>query len=111
MFVFFAGCASVEKQAFYRAANKTIKSITILEPTPAKGFGVLVLNHPALGFGLIGATISATEMKVKSTAFDDAMKPLNWSLTDDLTQQLLAALRADGYEVKRAKVDRNGRLA
>lgn len=97
VFVCFTGCASVEKQAFNRAANKTIKSITVLEPTPAEGFGVLVLNHPALGFGLIGATIYATEMKVKSTAFDDAMKPLNWSLTDDLTRQLVSALRAEGY--------------
>jgi hypothetical protein len=109
VFVCFAGCASVEKQAFNRAANTTIKSITVLEPTPAEGFGVLVLNHPALGFGLIGATIYATEMKVKSTAFDDAMKPLNWSLTDDLTKQLVAALQADGYLVKRAKVAREGR--
>ena len=109
VFVLFAGCAAVEKQAFNRAANKTIKSITVLEPSPAEGFGVLVLNHPALGFGLIGATIYATEMKVKSTAFDDAMKPLNWSLTDDLTQQLVAALKADGYVVKRAKVARDAR--
>ena len=106
VFVLFTGCASVEKQAFNRAANKTIKSITVLEPSPAEGFGVLVLNHPALGFGLIGAAVYATEMKVKSTAFDEAMKPLNWSLTDDLTKQLVAALQADGYEVKRAKVSR-----
>lgn len=107
VFVLFAGCASIEKQAFNRAANKTIRSITVLEPTPAEGFGVLVLNHPALGFGLIGATIYATEMQVKSNAFDAAMKPLNWSLTDDLTKQLVAALQADGYEVKRAKVSRD----
>ena len=109
LLVLFSGCASVEKQAFNRAANKSIKSITVLEPTPAEGFGVLVLNHPALGFGLIGATIYATEMKVKSSAFDDAMKPLNWSLTDDLTQQLVTSLQAEGYVVKRAKVSRDGR--
>lgn len=104
-----SGCASVEKQAFNRAANKSIKSITVIEPSPSEGFGVLVLNHPALSFGLIGATIYATEMKVKSTAFDDAMKPLNWSLTDELTTQLVAALQADGYQVKRAKVSRETR--
>ena len=48
-------------------------------------------------------------MKVKSTAFDEAMKPFHWSLTDDLTKRLVAALQADGYEVKRAKVQRDGR--
>ena len=48
-------------------------------------------------------------MKVKSTAFDEAMKPFHWSLTDDLTKQLVAALQADGYEVKRAEVQRDGR--
>lgn len=109
MFVFVFGCASVEKQAFNRAANKSIRSITVIEPTPSEGFGVLVLNHPALGFGLIGATIYATEMKTKSTSFDEAMKPHNWSLTDELTTQLVAALKAEGYEVKRAKISRDGR--
>ena len=48
-------------------------------------------------------------MKVKSTVFDDAMKPLNWSRTDDLTTQLVAALSAGGCEVKRAQVSRDGR--
>jgi len=107
VYVFFAGRASVEKQAFNRAANKSIKSSTLLEPTPAVGYGVLVLNYPALGFGLIGAEIYATKMKVKSTSFDDAMKPRNWSRTDNLTKQLVAAFQADGCEVKRAEVSRD----
>ena len=38
------------------------------------------------------------------------MKPFHWSLTDDLTTQRVAALQADGYEVKRAKVQRGGRM-
>jgi hypothetical protein len=102
----FSGCASVEKQAFNRAANKSIKSITILEPTPAEGFGVSVLNHPALGFGLIGATAYAIEMQTKSKSLDEVMKPLNWSLTDALTAQLESELKKSGYEVRRAKFDR-----
>ena len=99
-------CATPEKQAFNRSVNKSIRSITILEPTPSEGFGVNVQNHPALGFGLIGATIYATEMSTKSRSFDEAMKPLNWSLTDEFVKQLESELRAAGYQVKRAKFDR-----
>jgi hypothetical protein len=99
-------CATPEKQAFNRSANKAIKSLTILEPTPSEGFGINVQNHPGLSFGLIGATVYAAEMQTKSRSLDEAMKPHNWSLTDEFVKQLEAALIAAGYQVKRAKVER-----
>jgi hypothetical protein len=106
LLLLFSGCASVEKQAFNRSANKTIKSITILEPTRAEGFGISILNHPGLSFGLIGATAYAIEMQSKSKSLDEVMKPLNWSLTDALVGQLETELRKTGYLVRRAKFDR-----
>lgn len=109
MFTLLTGCAAIEKQAFNRSANKSIKSITIIEPTPAEGFGVVILNHPALSFGLIGATIYATEMKTKSDSFDAVMKPLGWSLTDDLVKQLAAQLTAEGFSVKVARIPRESK--
>jgi hypothetical protein len=101
-----AACAMPEKQAFNRSANKSIKSITILEPSPSEGFGVSVQNHPGLSFGLIGAAVYAAEMQSKSKSLDEVMKPYNWSLTDELVKQLDAALVSAGYQVKRAKFDR-----
>ncbi len=104
--LFFVGCAAVEKQAFNRAANTSIKSVSILEPTPAEGFGINIVNHPGLSFGLIGATAYAIEMQSKSKSLDEAMKPLGWSLTQSLTEQLASELSNAGYAVKRAKFDR-----
>jgi hypothetical protein len=101
-----SGCAAVEKQAYNRAANTHIKSITIIEPKPSDGFGVQVMSHPALSFGLIGAIAYATEMNTKSNALDSVMKPLNWSLTDSLTDATAKVLEAAGYVVKRLKVER-----
>jgi hypothetical protein len=101
-----AACATPEKQAFNRAANKSIKSITILEPTPSEGFGINVQNHPGLSFGLIGAAVYAAEMQTKSKSLDEVMKQHNWSLTDEFVKQLETELIAAGYRVKRAKFDR-----
>ena len=44
-----SGCGTIEKQAFNKGANSAIRTITILEPAPSQGFGVQVMNHPALG--------------------------------------------------------------
>ena len=109
VFALLPGCAAIEKQAFNRSANKSIRSVTIIEPTPAEGFGVVILNHPALNFGLIGATIYATEMKTKSDSFDAVMKPLGWSLTEDLVKQLAAQLTAEGFDVKVARIPRDSK--
>ncbi len=100
------GCATIEKQAFNKNANKSIKSITLIEPTPSEGFGVLVQNHPGLSFGLIGATAYAIEMQSKSKSLDESMKPLGWSLTQSLTEQLESEFVKAGYAVRRAKFDR-----
>jgi hypothetical protein len=105
--VVLSGCAAVEKQAFNRQANTTITSVTILEPKPSTGFGVLVLNHPSQAFGLIGAAIYATEMTTKSNSFDAVMKPLGWTLSSDLVDNIAAELTAAGYKVSRAKIKRD----
>jgi hypothetical protein len=102
------GCGTIEKQAFNKGANTTIRTITILEPAPSEGFGVQVMNHPALGFGLIGAGIYTAEMATKSKSLDAAMKPLGWTLSEDLTRAVAEELARSGYKVKRLKVPRKG---
>lgn len=102
------GCGTIEKQAFNRAAHSGIRTITILEPAPSEGFGVQVMNHPALGFGLIGAGIYAAEMSSKSKSLDEAMKPLGWRLSEELTRAVAAELARSGYTVKRLAVTRSG---
>ena len=98
----------MEKQAFNKGANSAIRTITILEPRPSEGFGVQVVNHPALGFGLIGASIYAAEMQSKSDSLDAVMKPLGWRLSDDLTNAVAEELTRAGYKVKRMAVSRDG---
>lgn len=102
------GCGTIEKQAFNRGANSAIRTITILEPAPSTGFGVQVMNHPALGFGLIGAAIYSAEMASKSKSLDEVMKPLGWRLSDELASAVAEELKRGGYEVKRVAVDRDG---
>lgn len=103
-----SGCAAVEKQAFNKGANTAIRTITILEPKPSEGFGVQVVNHPALGFGLIGASVYAAEMSSKSNSLDAVMKPLGWRLSDELTNSVAEELTREGYKVKRVVVPRDG---
>ena len=102
------GCGTIEKQAFNKGANAGIRTITILEPAPSEGFGVQVMNHPALGFGLIGAGIYSAEMATKSKSLDAAIKPLGWRLSDDLTRAVAEELTRSGYKVKRVAVTRSG---
>jgi hypothetical protein len=101
-----SGCAAIEKQAFNRQANVAIKSVTILEPKPSTGFGIAVINHPALAFGLIGAGIYSAEMTTKSNSFDAVMKPLGWSLSSEIVEEIATELAAAGYKVSRAKIKR-----
>src|SRR5688500_10413256 len=103
-----SGCGTIEKQAFNKGANSAIRTITILEPAPSQGFGVQVMNHPALGFGLIGAGIYSAEMATKSNSFDAVMKPLGWRLSDELTRAVAEELTRGGYTVKRVAVTRGG---
>ena len=102
------GCGTMEKQAFNKGANANVRTITILEPAPSEGFGVQVMNHPALGFGLIGAGIYSAEMATKSKSLDDRMQPLKWRLSDELTRAVAEELTRDGYKVKRVAVKRSG---
>src|SRR4051812_4371319 len=103
-----ASCGTIEKRAFNKNANGSIRTITILEPAPTAGYGVQVMNHPALAFGLIGAGIYSAEMATKSHSLDDALKPVGWRLSDDLTRAVAEELTRDGYNVKRLVISRDG---
>jgi hypothetical protein len=48
-------------------------------------------------------------MKTKSDSFDAVMKPLGWSLTDDVVAQLAAQLAAEGFAVKVARIPRESK--
>ncbi|TAG49980.1 MAG: hypothetical protein EAZ30_01560 [Betaproteobacteria bacterium] len=103
----FAGCATIEKQAFNREANATVRKVALIEPRPTTGFGISIQNHPALHLGLIGALAYATEMTSKSNSLDAAMKPLGWSLTEALTAAVAEELTKSGYEVVRIDLKRD----
>jgi hypothetical protein len=105
--LFLVGCAAVEKQAFNRDANKSIKTIAFIEPRPQTGYGISIISHPSLHFGLIGATLYATEMATKSNTLDKALKPIGWSLTDALTLALVKELEDRGYKVIRIDLKRD----
>jgi hypothetical protein len=107
--VLLTGCAAVEKQAYNREANKAIKRVALIESKPTEGFGITILNHPSLHFGLIGVSLYAAEMTAKSSTLDNAMKPLNWSLSDELNNAVERELKAVGYEVVRVKINREKR--
>lgn len=101
------GCATIEKQAFNRDANTSVKKVALIEPRPSTGFGILIQNHPALHLGLIGAAAYAAEMNSKSSTLDAAMKPLGWSLTESLSTAVAQELSKSGYEVVRVDLKRD----
>lgn len=93
------GCAGVQKQAFNRDAAKHIKTVTVAQQADEDSYGIAILAHPGMSFGLIGGLVAAAEMASKGSQLTTAIDPQKTKLRERLTQRVSQALQAKGYTV------------
>ncbi len=94
------GCATkFERQAFNSEAASGIKKITVSQWSDQDEHSVVIVNHPGLSFGLIGAAIAAGDTASKTKKLSDAMKPDSVKLSSAFYDKALPKLKDLGYEV------------
>lgn len=106
------GCATkFEKQAYNSEASTGIKKIAVQQWNDLDEYGVRVLNHPGMSFGLIGGLVAAADTAAKTKRLNDVLDPKNTKLTADFYAKALPRLRQAGYEVVAVPVKRGAKPA
>lgn len=97
--VFVTGCATkFERQAFNSEASTHIKKITVSQWNEQEDVPTFIINHPAAGFGLIGAAIVISDRNTKTKKVTEALDPAKTKLTTAFYNQALPGLKSIGYE-------------
>jgi hypothetical protein len=105
VFVLFAsilatGCATkFEKQTFNSEASAHIKKITVPHWNDQDEYKAMVVNHPGLSFGLIGAAIAAADTATKTKQLNAVLNPDKTRLTEAFYSKALPGLKQLGYDV------------
>jgi len=94
-----SACVSVPNQAYNKAAHGEIKKIGLVKVSNPAEYSVNLVNHPGLGFGLIGGLVAAGDIDTKSKSFTQQQVDKYIRLGPDLTEALQKALENDGFEV------------
>ena len=101
-----AGCVTVPKQAYDRAAHPEVKVVGLLEPHPTLEYSVINVGHVGNAFGLIGALVASADIQGKTNEFTAAMKSRGFDLAKEYRDALRKALESRGYVAKIIPVDR-----
>jgi hypothetical protein len=94
-----AACATRSFQAYDPASRHQIKRIGVLTPGLPQGLDVRLRVHPGDSFGMIGMLVGEREMLGKGRRFSDAVSSEGFHYESFFRDQLILALRAEGYEV------------
>lgn len=95
--VFVTGCAQMNKQAFNKEANLSLKSLAISQPQIQEEYETVVLGHPGMSFGLIGGLVAAADMQSKTNRLTAVIKPEELKLQERFAQKLNENLAKVGY--------------
>jgi len=101
-----AGCATVPKQAYNRAANKDVHVVGVLEPATSDDYFVQNVGHVGLSFGLIGGLIAMADMNGKTSEFTKAAKASGLALASEYQTELVREVEKAGYVVKILQIQR-----
>lgn len=97
--VLLTGCAAkFQRQAFNNEAATHVKKITITQWDDQEEYRAVVVNHPGMSFGLIGAAIAAADTATKTKKLNDAIKPETVKLASAFYEKALPGLKQLGYE-------------
>lgn len=95
--VFVTGCAQMNKQAFNKEGNLSLKSLAISQPQIQEEYETVVLGHPGMSFGLIGGLVAAADMQSKTNRLTAVIKPEELKLQERFAQKLNENLAKVGY--------------
>jgi uncharacterized protein YceK len=93
----FSACATVQKQAYNKELASNINSLTIMRQDAPEKYGINIVAHPGLNFGLVGGLIAVADMESKSTKITTALDPKTTKLRERLSNQLVTSLEKVGY--------------
>lgn len=95
--VFVTGCAQMNKQAFNKEANVSLKSLAISQPQIQDEYETIVLGHPGMSFGLIGGLVAAVDMQGKTKRLNAVIEPKELKLQERFATKLNENLAKVGY--------------
>jgi hypothetical protein len=105
--VLVTGCATkFERQVFNSEAAVNVKKITVSQWNDQEEIPTFIINHPAAGFGLIGAALVISDRAGKTKTVTEALDISKTKVTSDFYAKLLPALKDNGYEVSPVTVKR-----
>lgn len=98
--VLLTGCATkFERQGFDGKAAAGINKLTLAEWNDQEENRAVIINHPGMRMGLIGAAIAAADTSNKTGKLNTAVPPDSAKVTSAFYNDLLPMLKGMGYEV------------
>lgn len=105
--VMVTGCATkFERQAFNSEAAAHVKKISLGQWNDQEEIPTFIINHPAAGFGLIGAAVVISDREGKTKTVTEALDISKTKITSDFYGKLIPALKNIGYDVAPVAVKR-----
>ena len=93
-----AGCANTPRKAFNREGATQIKSVAVADRNAKESYGVVIVAHPGVNFGLVGGLIAAADMSNKSSKLTAALDPAKTTIQKRLSAKVAEKLVASGYQ-------------
>lgn len=96
-----AGCAQApKKQAFNKEAAGRIKVLAIAQAQREETYEAVVLGHPGMMFGVVGALVAEAKEQAKSRRLTKALNPAHTRLQETLSRKLGTRLAGAGYDTR-----------
>jgi hypothetical protein len=96
-----AGCVTIEKVDYDKAANARVKKIALLPVEEPLAATVMNIGGAAAGFGLIGGLIQGSMNEANSKRLTEAFDNRKIRFADEMAAALARELRVRGFEVVR----------
>jgi hypothetical protein len=101
------GCATTPRPKAFDPSERTgIRTIGVLTPALSDEVAVRLLVHPVESLGVIGVLIAEGDMSGKTHEFTSALNARGFLGQRQFRDDLLAGLKAAGYEVRVVPTDR-----
>lgn len=78
----------------------SVRTIAVFHPPEPKSYVVMMLSHPGMAFGLIGAAIVAGDQSSKQDRLSQAFQAQGTAITSRVARDVADRLTAAGYEAK-----------
>lgn len=104
--VLLSGCATIQKQAYDRAAHRDVVTVGLLTPHPTAEYPVVNVGHIGNSLGLIGAVVASADRELKTKEFTAAAQARGLDAAKQYEGALKAGLEKLGYRVVLIPVER-----